>query len=258
MRNLTFISLILLFIASSCNSSNDDQDIIPETKSKNLISVNKEGKLYLKFSYTNTGVLSGYEQFLALGNTILTQQRVVIEYNGENAVKYNSYDSNNVLKGFQSFTYSGKLIVKREIFSVNSSGQSALTMSSNYVNDSNKPNNNITEVRNFDGNGNLTKRWNITYTNSLGSSISEIYDASGLKIAISNWDKDDKISWEKYLDPFKYQNNHNLIRKIEKSTSTGVETGYNAQYTYDELGYPISSKYTYTDGKIENYTFYWE
>ncbi|MBE4949909.1 hypothetical protein [Chryseobacterium culicis] len=259
MKKILLLATSSFILSISCSSNNDDSTSnIPEVKNKRLSVVNKNGSIYLKFNYSSDGKLAGYEQYLALGSTVVTQQILKIEYSGYNAIKYNSFDSNNVLKGYQLFAYTGKYITKREIYNVNNSGQSSLTMSSTYVNDANKSSNNISEIKNFDANNNLTKRWNITYTNSLGNSISDIYDSSGTKVSISTWTKDDKISWEQYLDPFRYQNEHNITSKIEKNIATGSETGYNAKYTYDELGYPITSTYTYTNGSIENYTFIWE
>ncbi|WBV60234.1 hypothetical protein PFY12_14495 [Chryseobacterium camelliae] len=259
MKKILLIANSFLILFTSCSSNNDDPiSNVPEVKSKRLSIVKKNGSVYLKFNYLPDGKLSGYDQYLLIGSTTALQQILKIEYSGDYAIKYNSFDANNVLKGYQSFFYTGKYITKREIYNVNSSGQNTLTTSSTYVNDSNKTSNNISEIKYYDANNSLTKKWSITYTNNLGSSISDIYDSSGTKVAISTWTKDDKISWEQYLDPFTYQNEHNLTSKIEKNTSTGVETGYNAQYTYDEFGYPITSKYTYTNGNIENYTFVWE
>lgn len=245
----------LLFI--SCGSSNDNDIDTPPASPKKIISVYKDGKLYLKVNY-NAGKLSGYTQFIPISNSSVVQQNVVIEYDGDKAVKYNSFDANNVLKSYQLFTYTGKLITKREFYNVNSSNQSILTIFSTYINDATKAQNNIKEISYYDSSGSLTNNYKINYINDLGSSYSDVYNSSNIKTTVQTWIKDDKIAWNSFLDPFTYQNQHNLLTRTDKNLSTGVESGYNAQYTYDSSGYPLTAKYTYLDGKIENYTFNWE
>uniref|UniRef100_UPI000A5716F1 hypothetical protein n=1 Tax=Streptobacillus moniliformis TaxID=34105 RepID=UPI000A5716F1 len=87
----------------------------------------------------------------------------------------------------------------------------------------------------------------------------EIYNDANVKTHIATWTKDDKIAWDKFLDPFVYQHEHNNISIATKEVSTGnVISGCTSSFVYDQYGYPINAVYNYTNGTVENYSFVWE
>ncbi|MFP3581673.1 hypothetical protein SB659_19120, partial [Arthrobacter sp. SIMBA_036] len=120
------------------------------------------------------------------------------------------YNSQYTLFNYQTYTYTGKFISERSIFSVNqSTGQEILTQVTRYTNDATKSSNNLTAVQYYDGTGNLKWQQEISYTDKNGSSITNVYSDSGVKTNVSTTVKDNSIAWDKVLDPFVYQHDHN-------------------------------------------------
>jgi len=254
MRKLLFLFSFIFLI--SCDNSNDDENnSITNVNPKKITQVTKNGSLLYKFTYNSDGKISEIQNYVS--NTINTTTK--IEYSNGNGIKWNIYDKNNNLIEYQLYTFQNNIITKREVYVKNVSGTN-FNFSSRieYINDFNKSKNNITEASIYDSNNVYNSKYTITYTDNLGSSITNYYNSSGIKTSTSTWIKDDKIAWDTVLDPFIYQHEHNNTSISNVITATGVTSGYSAAFTYDTNRYPLTGKYIYTDGTVINYVFTWE
>lgn len=244
-------------LSVSCSSDSDEPviitDPVKEIPQKRITEVTLNNQLLYKFTYSSEGISE-----IQTYSSGTLQTTTYVEYtDGLQTARY-QYSPGNILSGYQKYTYQGKLISNRKIYSVNNLGQETLIRSTDYTNDLSKSSNNLISIKYYDGSGNPLSSSDITYTDSNGSSLSNIYNASGSKTEVYTLIKDNAPGWGKVLDPFVYQNEHNIKSSLYKNVSTGTLNGFTAEYTYDADHYPITAQYQHTNGLTENYGFTWK
>ncbi|REC63791.1 hypothetical protein DRF65_03540 [Chryseobacterium pennae] len=242
---------IPFYLFSSCSSDTDE----PTTKSKKIIEVKQDGKPYYKFSYNNAGSISEITNYN--NGTLANTTRV--EYTNGLETKRSVYNSQNVLFNYYTFTYSGRLVTERSSYTRNpSTGQDILMQVVHYTNDASKPSHNLTGSQYYNGTGNLIGKSEITYADSRGSNITNVYNATGEKTNVTTTVKDNAVAWDKVLDPFVYQHEHNSQSVLDDNIFNGSKTGFTVEFTYDKDNYPLSAKYSHSNGIKYMYTFTWE
>lgn len=257
---LLAIPFSLLF---SCSSSSDEVSPKPETpvvpdpvKSKKIIEVKQDNKLVYTFTYNSDNKISEIGNYSSTGSLLSTTK---VEYTNGFESRRNTYNLQNKLYNYHTYTYSGKYISERSIYSRDpATGQEVLVQRMYYTNDPNKSGNNLTGIKYYDGTGNLTSKSEITYMGSNGNSSTNVYNAAGTKTNITLWMKDNAVAWDKVLDPFTYQHEHNTISLTDNNLTDGSTTGYTVEYTYDSDNYPLTAKYSFSNGVKYTYTFTWQ
>lgn len=257
MKKLIYLATILMAFFSCSRDNSDSNPTEPIVPVKKLMTVNKDGSLYLKIYYDNLGRTTGNDTFK---NGVL-ETRVLITYGtGNNASIWNYYNAEGKRIYFYIFNFNSyNHIDQRTTYSYNANTYSYdSTGFITYTNNDSKKLNNLIKAEYFDSKWNSQGHYIVNYTDDLGSSTTDFYNKTGAKTSVSTWVKDDKIAWDKVLDPFTYQHEHNNISISTKDLVTGVSNGYTAAFTYDKYGYPLTAKYNYSNGTSINYTFNWE
>lgn len=244
-----------LSIFFSCTSDSDEVTIPIAIKKKKIIEVKHDNQPFYKFTYNTTGSISEIENY---SNGIVSNVTKV-EYTNGLESRRNIYNSKGTLFNYQTYTYTGKLISERSSFSIHpSTGQEVLTQVTRYTNDAGKPFNNIIGVEYYDGSGNLVSKTIVTYLDNNGSNKVEVHNAAGTKTNVITTMRDNSIPWDKVLAPFIYQREHNIISVSNEDTAGSSNTGYTVDYTYDKDRYPLTAKYSLSNGTKYTYTFTWE
>ncbi|WP_160138296.1 hypothetical protein [Chryseobacterium sp. c4a] len=245
----------------SCSSGSDEaasKPVVPEppVQSKKIIAVKQDNRLVYTFTYNSDNKISEIGNYSSNGSLFSTTK---VEYTNGFESRRNTYNLQNKLYNYHTYTYSGKYISERSIYSREpSTGKEVLVQRTYYTNDSGKPNYNLTGVQYYDNIGNLVSKSDITYMDAHGSSISTVYNAAGTKTEVSVWMRDNAIAWDKVLDPFVYQHEHNTLSVSSNNLLDGTATGYNIEYTYDSKNYPLTAKYSHSNGQTYTYSFTWE
>lgn len=241
---------IPFYLVLSCSSDTDEP-----VKAKKIIEVKQDGKPFYKFAYNSSGNIS---EITGYSNGILANTTRV-EYTNGLESKRSTYNSQNILFNYHLFTYSGRLITERSSYTRNpSTGENILMQVTHYTNDASKPSNNLTGSQYYNGTGTLIGKSEITYTDNRGSSITNVYNAAGEKTNITTLVKDAAVAWDKVLDPFVYQHEHNSQSVSDENLINGSKTGYTVEFTYDKDNYPIVAKYSHSNTVKYTYTFTWE
>lgn len=241
---------IPFYLALSCSSDTDEP-----VKSKKIVEVKQDDKPFYKFAYNNVGNISEITSYN--NGTLANTTRV--EYTNGLETKRSTYNSQNVLFNYHTFTYSGRLVTDRSSYTRNpSTGEDILMQVIHYTNDSSKPSNNLTGAQYYNGAGILIGKSEITYIDSRGSNITNVYNAAGEKTNITTSMKDAAVAWDKVLDPFVYQHEHNSQSVYDENLFNGSKTGFTIEFTYDKDNYPITAKYSLSNTVKYTYTFTWE
>lgn len=258
-KTLFLILPFSLFL--SCSSGSDETPSKPEIPSepvqlKKIVTVKQDNKLVYTFTYNNDNKISEIGNYSSTGSLLNTTK---VEYTNGFETKRSTYNLKNELSNYHTYTYSGKYISERTIYSRNvSTGQEVLTQKTFYTNDPTKSDHNLVGVKYYDGTGNLVAKSEITYLNNNGSNLSNVYNAAGTKTNVTTWMRDNAIAWDKVLDPFVYQHEHNTTSVSDNNLLEGTTTGYTIEYTYDSSNYPLTAKYLHSNGMKYTYTFTWE
>ena len=257
MKKLFFLAMILMAVISCSRDNNESTTPEPPVPIKKLKTVNKDGNLYLKIYYDSSGRTTGNDMFK---NGVL-ETRVLISYDSRNnPTIWNYYNAVGLRIYFYIFNFNiYNHIDQRTTYSYNANTSSYDSSGFiTYTNNDSKNLNNLIKAEYFDSKWNPQSYYIVNYTDNLGSSTTDFYNKIGTKTSVSTWVKDDKIAWDKVLDPFTYQHEHNNISISTKDLVSGVSNGYTAAFTYDQYGYPLTAKYSYSNGTFINYTFNWE
>lgn len=244
----------------SCSSSSDEvtpKPVVPDpVKQKKIVEVKQDNQFLYTFTYNSDGKISQIGNYTNTGSLYSTTK---VEYTNGFETKRSTYNLKNELYSYHTYTYTGKYISERAIYSRNvSTGQEVLAQKTFYTNDPTKSDHNLMGVKYYDGTGNLVAKSEITYLNNNGSSLSNVYNAAGSKTNVTTWMRDNAIAWDKVLDPFVYQHEHNTTSVSDNNLLDGTTTGYTVEYTYDSDNYPLTAKYLHSNGMKYTYTFTWE
>lgn len=256
------MSLILVIEENSqiavLNQENETQN--QGAREKKLVQINKDGKLEQKVYYESGKV--GRIDFFDKG---AFKNRVKMFYENNLLSKEEYYNFADEMIYYYSFKYEGNLVVRRDFFNRNYNYDSIQQKYTPYFkntgydifkNRAGKFNNLIeTQVYREDK---FIYRYEVNYSDDLGSSTSVVYNANGEKTSVSVWTKDNKKSYFKYMDAFPYQHEHNNISKSSKDLKSNKTTGYTSILTYDNDGYPLTEKRTQSSGEVSNYEYIWE
>lgn len=249
----------------SCSSSSDEitsnpeipKPVVPEpAKQKKITEVKQDNQLLYKFTYNSDGKISQIENYSNTGSLSSTTK---VEYTNGVETKRSSYNLKNELYSYHTYTYTGKYISEEAIYlRIVSTGQEILTQKIFYTNDPTKSAYNLTGAKYYDEEGDLMFKNEITYLDSNGSSVSNVYNAGGAKINVITWMSDDAIAWDKVLNPFIYQHEHNTTSVSDNNLLASSTTGYTIKYTYDSSNYPLTAKSLESNGTKHTFTFTWE
>ncbi|OCA78725.1 hypothetical protein BBH99_07590 [Chryseobacterium contaminans] len=262
MKKIIFLA-ISFSLLSSCSSSSDEVTSKPESpkpevpvKSKKIIEVKQDNKLVYTFTYNSDGKISEIGNYSNTGSLFSTTK---VEYTNGFETRRSTYNLQNQLYNYHTYIYTGKHISERAIYSREpSTGKELLVQRTYYTNDPSKSDHNLTGVQYYDGSGALVAKSDITYIDSNGSSSTFVYNAAGKKTNSTLWMRDNAIAWDKVLDPFTYQHEHNTTSVTDNNLIDGTTTGYNIEYTYDSSNYPLTAKYSFSNGVKYTYTFTWQ
>ncbi|MDM1555434.1 MULTISPECIES: hypothetical protein [Chryseobacterium] len=257
MKKIVFLAVpFSLFF--SCSSNSDEVTPKPDVpvKSKKITEVKQDNKLVYTFTYNSEGKISEIGNYSSTGALFSTTK---VEYTNGFETRRSTYNLDNKLYNYHNYLYTGKYISERAIYSREpSTGKEILVQRTFYTNDLSKPDHNLIGVQYYDGIGGLVAKSEITYVDSNGSSITTVYNAAGTKTNISLWMRDNAVAWDTVLDPFTYQHKHNTTSVKDNNLLDGTTTEYNVEYTYDSSNYPLTAKYSFSNGVKYTYTFTWQ